>query len=247
MLDIPSLATRLRPIPTTTACDILKDHGLAERAAVGLVPMTPEPTMAGPGRMVEFLPVCPEIRRPGPPANFALVDAVQPGEVLVFCAGGSMCGAVLDDMLTTRAQMLGANGAVVDGAVRDLEGLAQAGLPAQARGAAPMAAHSTLIAFPCDRPVCFSGVTVMPGDWILADRDGVLFLPLDLAHLVLAAHEGAIARDAFSRELLLLGFALTDVFPLPSSLAGFVDAFRQRGAVPAANAVRDALAKGYVQ
>lgn len=247
MLDIPSLAARLRRIPTTIACDIMKDHGLAERAAVGLVPMTPEPTMAGPVRLIEFLPGRPEIRRPGPPANFAVVDAVQPGEVLVFCAGGAMCGAVLGDMLATRAQMLGANGAVVDGAVRDLEGLAQAGLPAQARGAAPMAAHSTLIPFPCDRPARFAGVTVMPGDWVLADRDGVLFLPLDLVHLVLAAHEGAIARDAFSRELLLMGFALTEVFPLPSSLAGFVDAFRQGGAVPAANAVRDALAKDCLQ
>ncbi|MDP2740833.1 MAG: RraA family protein [Pseudorhodobacter sp.] len=244
MPDIPALAAQLRRVPTTIACDIMKDHGLAERAAVGLVPMTPDATMAGPVRMIEFLPGRPEIRRPGPPANFVVVDALQPGEVLVFCAGGAMTGAVLGDMLATRAQMLGASGAVVDGAVRDLDGLAQAGLPTQARGVAPMAAHVTLIPFPCDRPTRFAGVTVMPGDWILADRDGVLFLPLDLVHLVLAAHEGAIARDAFSRELLLIGFALTEVFPLPPCLTRFVDAFRQGGKVPSADAVRNALAKG---
>ncbi|MDT8854669.1 hypothetical protein RNZ50_06405 [Paracoccaceae bacterium Fryx2] len=102
--DIPALAARLRNIPTTIACDILKDHGLAERVAVGLLPLTPEATMAGPVRMIEFLPGRPEIRHPGPPANFALVDALCPGEVLVLCAGGSMQGAVLGDMLAARAR-----------------------------------------------------------------------------------------------------------------------------------------------
>lgn len=247
MPDIPALAAQLRRVPTTIACDILKQHGLAERAAVGLVPMTPVATIAGPVRMIEFLPGRPEIRRPGPPANFAVVDALQPGEVLVLCAGGAMAGSVLGDMLATRAQMLGASGAVVDGAVRDLDGLALAGLPALALGVAPMAAHATLIPFPCDRPARFAGVTVMPGDWVLADRDGVLFLTLDLVHLVLDAQEDAMARDAFSRELLLMGFALTKVFPLPPCLAGFLGAFRQGGTLPSADAVRQALAEGDLQ
>ena len=242
--DIPAFVDRLRRIPTTIACDILKDHGLSERAAVGLSPMTPEATMAGPVRMIEFLPGRPEIRRPGPPANFAVVDTLRPGEVLVLCAGGSMHGAVLGDMLATRARKLGASGAAVDGAVRDLDGLALAGLPAQARGVAPMAAHATLIPFACDRPARFAGVTVMPGDWVLADRDGVLFLTPDLVQVLLADHEAALARDAFSRELLLMGFALTDVFPLPARLARFLEAFRQGGTVPDAGIIRTALSEG---
>lgn len=241
--DVAGVATRLRAIPTAIACDILKDHGLAERAATGLSAQTPEAALAGPVRMIEFLPGRPELRRAGPPANFAVVDAASPAEVLVLCAGGSMAGAVFGDMLATRARLRGASGAVVDGAVRDLEGLALAGLPVHARGVVPMAAHATLIPFACDRPARFAGVTVMPDDWVLADRDGVLFLTPHLVATLLAAQEEAIARDAFSRQLLLVGFALTEVFPLPACLSDYLSAYRQNGTVPPEADIRRALSE----
>ncbi|MBI1171812.1 hypothetical protein GC209_10440 [bacterium] len=242
--DTSALAARLARVPTTIACDILKDHGLAERAARGLRPMTPLTSFAGPARMIEFLPGRPELRKPGPPANFALVDAVQPAEVLVLCAHGGMEGAVLGDMLATRARMRGGQGAVVDGAVRDLDGIAAAGLPVHAKAVAPMAAHATLVPCACDRPVRFAGVTVMPGDWVLADRDGILFLPRDLVGLVLARHEAALARDTFSRHLLEMGFALTEVFPLPQVLDPWREALQAGAEMPSAETIRAALAKG---
>ncbi len=242
MMDV-DLAQRLKRIPTTIACDILKDQALAERSAQGLSPMTPEARLAGPVRIIEFLPGRPEIRRAGPPANFAIIDALQPAEVLVLCAGDSMAGAVLGDMLATRAQSLGGGGAVVDGAVRDLEGLALAGLPVHARGVAPMAAHATLVPFACDRPARFSGVTVMPGDWVLADRDGVLFLTRALVDLLLERAEAAMAKDEFSRQLLLMGFPLTEVFPLPAALNGLLDTFLARGAMPPPESIQTALAQ----
>jgi len=238
------IALRLQRIPTTIACDILKDHALAERVAHGLSPITPTVKLAGPVRVIEFLPGRPELRRAGPPANFAMIDAVEPGEVLVLCAGGSMAGAVLGDMLATRAMGLGGHGAVVDGAVRDLDGLALAGLPVHALGVAPMAAHATLIPFACDRPTRFAGVTVMPGDWVLADRDGVVFLTRDMVDLLLAQAETAMVRDEFSRQLLLMGFALTEVFPLPLALTGLLKAFQSDGEMPTAAAIRSALNPG---
>lgn len=237
------VAARLARIPTTIACDILRGEPLAERVAVGLSPVTPVSAMAGPVRMIEFLPGRPELRKSGPPANFGVVDGVQSGEVLVLCAGGSMAGAVLGDMLATRAHHLGARGAVVDGAVRDLDGLAQSGLPVQARGVAPMAAHANLIPSACDRPARVAGVTVMPDDWVLADRDGVLFMTRALVDLLLAGYEGAMARDAFSHQLLLMGFALTEVFPLPARLTPFLDAFRTVQQMPAPEHIRAALTK----
>lgn len=240
--DRADVAERLTGIPTTTACDILKDHALVERVAQGLSPMTPMASLAGQVRLIEFLPGRPEIRQAAPPANFSIVDALEPGEVLVLCAGGSMAGAVLGDMLATRAQKLGAGGAVVDGAVRDLDGLALARLPVHARGVSPMAAHATLVPFACQRPARFAGVTVLPDDWVLADRDGILFLTRDLVDLLLTRYEAALAKDAFSRQLLLMGFPLTEVFPLPSNLLGLLEAFRPRGDMPDADAIRRALA-----
>ena len=243
--DRAAIADRLAHIPTTIACDILKDEPVAERVAAGLVPMTPASAMAGPVRIIEFLPGRPELRGPGPPGNFAVIDAIDAGEVLVLCAGGSMAGAVLGDMLATRARERGARGALVDGAVRDLDGLALAGLPVQARGVAPMAAHATLIPYACDRPVRFAGVTVLPDDWVLADRDGAVFLTRNLVDRLLAQHAAAIAKDAFSRQLLLMGFALTQVFPLPDGLAHLLQAFRATGQMPLPDSIRAALSDGH--
>lgn len=243
MTEAQDIAARLSRVPTTIACDILKDQALAERSPQGLSPMTPLASLAGPVRIIEFLPGRPEIRRVGPPANFAIIDALQPGEVLVLCAGGSMAGAVLGDMLATRAQGLGGGGAVVDGAVRDLAGMALAGLPVHARGVAPMAAHATLVPFACDRPARFAGVTVMPQDWVLADSDGILVLTRALVDLLLSRAEAAMAKDAFSRQLLLMGFALTEVFPLPAALTDLLDAFLARGEMPSADAIRTTLAR----
>lgn len=228
---------RLEDIPTTIACDILKDQALAERAT-RLTPMTPGARMAGPVRMIEFLPGRPELRRAGVPENFRIIDTVQPGEVLVLGAGGDLGGAILGDMLATRARHLGARGALVDGAVRDLEGLAQAGLPVMAQAVRPMAAHQTLIPTACDRPLRFAGVTVMPGDQVLADEDGVLFLTADLVDILLSRAEEAMARDAFSRQLLLAGFPLAQVFPLPPALLPHLEAHRRTGALDAAAVAR---------
>lgn len=232
---------RLADIPTTIACDILRDQSLAERST-RLTPMTADARMAGPVRLIEFLPARPELRRAGTPANFTAIDQTQAGDVLILAAAGDTAGAILGDMLATRARHLGAAGALVDGAVRDLEGLALAGLPVQAQAVRPMAAHQTLIPFACDRPVRFAGVTVMPGDWVLADADGVLFLTQNLVDDLLTRAEAAMARDAFSRELLLLGFPLSQVFPLPASLLPYLDGYRKTGRLEAA-AIAAALSK----
>lgn len=106
-----------------------------------------------------------------------------------------------------------------------------------------MAAHATLVPFACDRPTRFAGITVLPDDWVLADRDGVLFLTRELVDLLLERAEAAMARDEFSRQLLLLGFPLVQVFPLPAALMGLLDGFLAQGEMPAAKTIRTALAR----
>lgn len=243
MTDRRAIAERLKRIPTTLAADILKDRNVFERSASGFRPMTPKTTaFAGPVRTIAFLPGRPELRtRQGPPLNFTAIDALEPGEVLVLAAGGSMRGAVFGDMLATRAHSLGAAGAVVDGAARDLAGLEEAGLPVFARGVAPMAAHATLVPVATSCPVRFGDVTVLPDDWVLADADGVLVLPRPLVELVIEQHDVALVKERFSRQLLLAGFALGDVFPLPPSLEPFLERFAASGALPDPHAVRQAL------
>ena len=242
MTDRRATADTLKRIPTTLAADILKDQDVFERSASGFRPMTPGTVaFAGPVRTIAFLPGRPEIRTQGPPLNFTAIDALEPGEVLVLAAGGSMRGAVFGDMLATRAHALGAAGAVVDGAARDVAGMEEAGLPVFARGIAPMAAHATLVPVATSCPVRFGDVTVLPDDWILADANGVIVLTRPLVDLVIDRHGAASVKEGFSRQLLLAGFALGDVFPLPLSLEPFLERFAASGDVPDPQAVRQAL------
>ncbi|MCB8839469.1 RraA family protein [Aurantimonas sp. VKM B-3413] len=243
MTDRSEIAKRLKDIPTTLAADILKDEALFERSVSGLAPMTAgSGRFAGTVRTIAFLPGRPELRgRAGPPLNFSAIDALEPGEVLVLAAGGSMRGAILGDMLATRAHERGAAGAVVDGAVRDLAGMEEARLPVFARGVAPMAAHATLVPVAVNTQVRFGDVAVLPDDWVLADEDGVLVLPLSLVERLIERHAAASVKERFSRQLLLAGFALAEVFPLPAALEPFLKDFAKTERVPTAETVRQAI------
>ena len=245
MTDRSAIAERLRCIPTTLAADLLKDRDIFERSVAGLRPVTSgKIAFGGPVRTIAFLPGRPELRtRPAPPLHFCEIDSLEPGEVLVLAAGGSLHGALFGDMLATRAMARGAAGAVVDGAARDLAGIDGAGLPVLARGIAPLAAQGTLIPIASRCPVRLGDVSVLPDDWILADDDGVLVLPRPLVALVIARYEAGAVKERFSRQLLLSGFALADVFPLPASLEPCLERFIATGEMPDQATVRQTLGR----
>lgn len=243
MTDRSAIAERLQRIPITLAADLLRDHDMFERSTTGFRPMTPGMTaFAGPVRTLAFLPGRPELRaRPAPPLHFTEIDTLEPGDVIVLAAGGSLHGALFGDMLATRAKARGAAGAIVDGAARDLAGMDEVGLPVLARGTAPMAAHGTLIPVSGRCPVRLGDITVLPDDWVLADEDGVLVLPRALVDLLIARHEAGAVKERFSRQLLLAGFALAEVFPLPPALDPCLERFAATGAMPKPAVVRQAL------
>lgn len=120
-----------------------------------------------------------------------VLDIARPGDVVVVDAGGSKQNAVLGDIISTKARHRGISGFVVDGYVRDVDGIDAMGYPVFARG-------ETLIG-PLHRgpgeinfAICCGGVVVEPGDVIVADGGGVVVIPrgyvLDL-HAKLQAYK----------------------------------------------------------
>lgn len=136
------------------------------------------------------------------------LDVVQPGDVIVIDASASVMTAVIGDMVATKGRHRGVAGFVVDGLVRDLDGIRQLGdLPVFARGTTPIG--------PLHRgpgeinfPVSCGGIVVQPGDVIVGDADGVVVVPKDIAtqtlDLVVADAEAdtrygdAVRRGEFS-------------------------------------------------
>jgi 4-hydroxy-4-methyl-2-oxoglutarate aldolase len=112
----------------------------------------------------------------------ALVQA-EPGDVIVVAADGFAETAVVGDNVLAMARNKGVAAIVVDGMVRDLEGIIGVGLPLFARGITP---NSCVRSGPgrVGLPIVCAGVAVEPGDVVMGDRDGAVVIPQrDLARI----------------------------------------------------------------
>ncbi len=111
----------------------------------------------------------------------AALDVAKPGDVIVIATKNDESAAVIGDHWAYWAKKIGVVGVVCDGLVRDIIGLQRVGLPVFARGLTP---NSGFRNGPgeVNLDVSCGGVTVSPGDIIVADRDGVVSIPLATAN-----------------------------------------------------------------
>jgi regulator of RNase E activity RraA len=118
------------------------------------------------------------------------LDTLGPGDVIVIDAFGSMpVGGIIGDNLAYYIWKKTGTGFVIDGAIRDLEGISEWDMPGFFRGATPPAIHGTMV-MGINIPVRIGATTVMPGDVVLGDREGVVFIP---PHLVQGVVDAAAA------------------------------------------------------
>jgi len=156
----------------------------------GLVPIVPTPDgslLAGPACTVKVYPGDNLMIH-------AVLDIAQPGDVIVVDTAGATTNAVLGDMVTNKAKARGLSGFVIDGLVRDVDGMMEAGLPVFARGVTP---RGPLHRGPgeINYSVCCGGVSIDPGDIVLAGADGVVVVPLDSADTILARAEKKATQE----------------------------------------------------
>ena len=134
--------------------------------------------------------------RPGD--NLMVHKALQvasPGDVVVDSTSGGFTTAVFGELMGTTAVAAKLGGIVVDGAIRDVPGLAALGFPAFSRTVSPGA---------CDKdgpgeinvPIACGGTVVMPGDIVVGDEDGVVVVPRADAEEVLARVRALEANEA---------------------------------------------------
>ncbi|HXT17075.1 MAG TPA: RraA family protein [Gemmatimonadaceae bacterium] len=113
------------------------------------------------------------------------LDVAEPGDVVVVNTCGNTTSAVFGELMCNSAAAKKLGGIVVDGAIRDVDGITSLGFPAFSR---------TVCAGGCDKdgpgevnvPISCGGTVVMPGDIIVGDDDGIAVVPRDHADDVLA-------------------------------------------------------------
>lgn len=143
---------------------------------------------------------------------FEALDDLKAGEVYI-CTGSSPCYALWGELMTLRAQKLGAAGAILHGYSRDTRGVMKLGFPVFSMGAysQDQGVRGRVIDYRC-RIAFANGAEVNPGDLVFGDRDGVVIVPRQIeSEIILAALEkvrgenrvrkaiknGMSARDAY--------------------------------------------------
>lgn len=130
------------------------------------------------------------------------MQRAQPGDIIVIDAGGDLSTAVIGGLMRTTAVARQLGGFVIDGVLRDVAEWAEGELPVYARGhvhRGPSKDGPGQI----NIPISCAGMTVMPGDLILGDADGVIAIPAGEAEAILAqclAHADKEARIRAQNE-----------------------------------------------
>lgn len=112
------------------------------------------------------------------------LDDLQPNEVYI-CSGSSPNYAVWGEIMSIRAQSLGAAGAVLDGYSRDTAGVLKTGFPTFSYGpySQDQQARGKVVDYRV--PITIGKVTIHPGDIIYGDFDGVCIIPQDFENEVI--------------------------------------------------------------
>jgi len=208
----------LRVAGTATLATQLFNRGFRSVVLRGVEPMSGGRSFAGPARTLRYVParedvsVSARLRDESYPQR-ALVEDLNPGDVLVVDARGELDTGVFGEIVLARAAIRGAAGVVTDGALRDAGGIAAMELPIYAGGRSPGIHLQLHEAADADVVIACGGVQVRPGDVLVGDEDGVVCVPRELVDEVAGAGAEQTRLEEFVLGKVRGGAALPGTYP----------------------------------
>jgi regulator of RNase E activity RraA len=218
----PALVAALRGVSSATASAALHRLGVRRTFIQGPAARQGGERVVGPAVTLQFMPqredVASGVHQEYAERSSALwhvFDSVEPGDVLAVQAHADPYTGCLGEMLVTYFKGRGGLGIVVDGYVRDWPHVSRIGTPMWTRGTTPnYASQAGLYPWAYNVPINCAGVLVLPGDILIADDDGAVVVPRQLAPLVVEATTEKERWEAFSRERLAEGGSIWTYYPL---------------------------------
>lgn len=122
------------------------------------------------------------------------LDVAQPGDVLIVDGGGCCDRSLAGEIMMTYAAAKGLAGIVVDGALRDLDGIRNCPMPVYCKAITPQGPYKNGPG-EINVPVCCGGVAVLPGDIIVGDCDGIVVIRPKDAPFVIEKAEKKLAAE----------------------------------------------------
>ena len=199
--DKQSIIERLQAFPTGTLCNA---DSAAHAMKSALQQLYPGARLAGYARTAKT-----PYGHNG--AIHRAAREVQPGEVLVVDAGGSRDFGHFGDLLATCCQNRGGVGVVIDGSVRDTVELRKMEFPVFCTGTNPTRSSRSNPG-EINIEVEVGGVSVVPGDIVIADEDGVLVIPADAGERLASAAAEVERKEEEMRAQILQGRSTYELF-----------------------------------
>ena len=211
--DRPSkeIIEKFRNLPTATVHEALGRKGAVDS---GIKPIFSGMALCGPALTI-MSPVGDNI------TLHKAISVACPGDVLVANAGGYKEAGVWGEVVSLAAKVKGIEGLVTDGCVRDALRIKELGFPVFASGLSIKGTVKETLGF-IGYSISFGGITVHPGDIVLGDDDGVVFVPKEELQEVLAlALEREKKEEGIMRKIRE-GKSTMDLF-------GFDSLLKQKG------------------
>lgn len=207
-LPLSELITRYERLSSPLVYDVLDQLGHPNQAlAAEIRPLAPEMVVAGPAFTIEG---CDSRVGLMNISSYQMFRDVVPDSVMVMAMNGHHMSAPWGENSSISARHSGARGIILDGATRDANAVAARGFPTFCRFLTPVFSQGrfTLTAYqtPIQMPgqVCET-VSVTPGDFVMADRDGTVIVPKALIETVLLAAEKLAEIEQLIRAALESG------------------------------------------
>jgi 4-hydroxy-4-methyl-2-oxoglutarate aldolase len=221
------LLERAKGISSEEVFAILPGKGFRNQYEDGFQVLHPAKKLVGRAFTVQFMPLRPDLdtainakaQAAGLPRmyNQVAIDMLQPGDVLVVDLFGKGDGGTIvgDNLFFYMMKSAKAAGLVVDGAIRDLDGIGEMDMPAYFRRAHPSYLTNVVITG-INVPIRIGNATVMPGDIVLGDSEGVYFIPPALLREVLDNADVVHIHDEWTRKKFAEGkYSSKEIYSSP--------------------------------
>jgi 4-hydroxy-4-methyl-2-oxoglutarate aldolase len=222
-----NLLQQARELSSEEVWAVLQEKGFNNQYADGFRILHPEKPMVGRAFTVQFMPQRPDLERianskakeHGLPhlTNQTAIDMLQPGDVLVVDIFGKKVGGTVvgDNLFFYVMTATKGGGLVVDGSIRDLNGISEIDMPAYFKDVDPTPIDDVMLTG-INVPIRIGGVTVMPGDLVVGDREGVYFIPPQFVKDVVDRADEIRVHDEWTKKKFAEGkYKSSEIYSTP--------------------------------
>jgi len=229
----------LRNLGAATVAGTLGHMGFRNPHLTGILPQTKGKSICGPALTLQCLPQRPDLfsegeySDPETQLHRHVLYHVQEGDVVVVDARGDMRSGIFGDMMSTYFKGRGGAGIIIDGVMRDRPNVEKLDLALWLKGWSPnYHVQTDIFPYAVNVTIACGGVTVVPGDIIVADDDGAVVVPVSMAERVIEDGQKHAEWEAFSRMKLMEGAPLQRYYPLHPDANDEYEAWRKLNPMP---------------